>query len=209
MGVVRRSDRWSFIALGVGIAAILGGVQVAAILDEPPAAPRPTSEFCPDGPTGAARTDTGYRDEAEPYRGAGPHRVAVDWSSAPDGRAELPEQWNAGMAADGPKPRLVACVYQESVGTSGKVRDCLYTGHSLNVRADPEEATKVPLLKARYVVRLYEAKTAKPVGLLQVPGGPACPSTYTKGSGGSLFQEPDTKELRAALRPYVERTVNA
>jgi hypothetical protein len=69
----------------------------------------------------------------------------------------------------------------------------------------PVAARRVELFEAEYVFQLFEAKTAKPVGQLQVPGAESCPGSVEVNSR-TVFQEPDTKKLRAALRPYVERS---
>ncbi|GLZ04320.1 hypothetical protein Acsp03_17860 [Actinomadura sp. NBRC 104412] len=179
------------------------------MLGETPPALEPRSECCPDRPGGVARPDTHYRELSEPYRGDGPHRMELNARHAPDGLVDLPAQWKADTAAGGPRSRLVACVYQESVGTRRRVKDRLYTHQSLNVRADPADATKVALLKATHIFELYEAKTGKPVGRVRVPGDVPCPAHYKENSGVSIFQEPDVEKLRAALRPYVERSVGA
>ncbi|MFD0852836.1 hypothetical protein ACFQ07_11400, partial [Actinomadura adrarensis] len=162
---------------------------------------------------GTARPDTEYRERAEPYRGGGPHRVEVNARYAPKADLELPAQWTADLISGGPRPRLVACVYQESVGTRKKLDDCLYTHLGMGAqrlsRVDPKHATKVALLKARYIIGLYEATTARPIDRIEVPGDELCPSQYEVDSGGSVFDLPDMKKLHAALRPYVERTVSA
>lgn len=204
---MRRTDRWAFVVLGVGVAATLGGVQLAGLLDDSPAPPAAESEFCPERPGGAARADTGYAEDGEPYRGDGPHPVAFNLRYAQVGSVDVPDQWKPGQDGSPPGPQLVACVYQDTVDSRDEPRVCLYT-HSLGSPVDPERATKVPLLKASYIVQLYEAKTAKPVGRIKVPGAESCPVVH-KADDSTAFQEPDTKKLRAALRPHIERSLPA
>lgn len=208
---MRRSDRWAFILGGVGLVVILGGVQVVAWLDDSPAPPAPESEFCPDRPNGAARSETGYRETAEPYRGNGPHPVHLDLRHAEIGQVDIPDRWKAGSDGAQPKARLIACVYRDDTTPPQEIRTCLYSHyvHSPDFPVDTRNAQKVPLLKAGYLIGLYEAKTAKPVGRIQVPGADRCPMYYRVDSGGTVFQEPDTRKLHAALRPYIERLVAA
>ncbi|MFF5261882.1 hypothetical protein ACFY4C_23335 [Actinomadura viridis] len=208
---MRRSDRGAFILGGVGLVVILGGVQVVAWLDDAPAPPAPESEFCPDRPNGAARPDTGYREAAEPYRGDGPHPVYFDLRHVEFGRVDIPDGWKAGSDGAQPRPRLIACVYRDDTTPPQEIRTRLYSSyvHAPDLPVDTRKAQKVPLLKAGYVIGLYEAKTATPVGRIQVPGADRCPMHYRPDSGTSIFQEPDTRKLHAALRPYVERSVGA
>jgi hypothetical protein len=201
---MRRSDRWSFIVLGIGVAAVLGGVQLAGMLDDTPDLPGAESEFCPDSPGEEARSDTVYRDTAEAYRGNGPHPVALNVGQADVEQMDLPDGWMPGKNDTSPRPQLVACVYPDAATTPHKVRECRYT-HNLNAQATSKYAVRVSLMKAAYVFRLYEAKTAKPVGRFQVPGEDACPATYTTNQGEAIPQGPDPAKLRTSLRPYVER----
>ncbi|WP_285580479.1 hypothetical protein [Actinoallomurus iriomotensis] len=201
---MRRSDRWAFFGLGVGVIAILGGVELSGRLDDSPAPLAPVSEFCPDRPTGVARSDTHYRQAAGAYRGNGPHPVDLNLRYAKVGQVEIPDRWKPGSEDTPPRPQLVACVYQDVPAKAHKTDTCIYS-RSLNV---PVAATKVALFKAEYVFQLFEAKAAKPVGRIQVPGAESCPGTVEVNSR-AVFQEPDTKKLRAALRPYVERPVGA
>ncbi|XRQ07256.1 hypothetical protein ACN3XK_63875 [Actinomadura welshii] len=205
---MRRSDRWAFAVLGVGVAAILGGVQVAGMVDDRPAPLASVSEFCPERPGGSARADTRYAEDGDPYRGGGPHPVAFNLRYARVGSVDVPDQWKPGQDGAPPGPQLVACVYQDTAGPREEVRECLYT-HSLGAPVDPDRATKVGLLTASYIVQLYEAETAEPVGRMDVPGAESCPAVYKTGSGGAILQEPDAKKLQATLRPHVERSVAA
>ncbi|TDE36422.1 hypothetical protein [Actinomadura sp. 6K520] len=204
---MRRSDRWAFAVLGVGVAATLGGVQLAAMLDDPPTPLAAESEFCPERPGGAAQSDTGYAESGEPYRGGGPHPVAFNLRYAEVGNVDVPDRWKPGQDGSPPGPQLVACVYQDTSDSRDELRECLYT-HSLGSPVDPDKATKVSLLKASYIVQLYEAATAKPVARINVPGAESCPAVHeANDSSGVIFEEPDTKKLRAALRPHIERSV--
>lgn len=205
---MRRSDRWAFAVLGVGVAAVLGGIQLAGMLDDPPAPPASESEFCPEHPGGRARSDTRYVERGEPYQGDGPHPVALNLRYAQVEDVDIPDQWKPGQDGSSPAPQLVACVYQDTAGPRKELRECLYW-HFLGTAIDPEHATKVALLKTSYIVQLYEAETAKPVGRINVPGAESCPTAYKVGSGDTIRQEPDTKKLQAALRPHIERSVAA
>ncbi|GAA3955040.1 hypothetical protein GCM10023085_41880 [Actinomadura viridis] len=208
---MRRSDRWAFILGGVGLVVILGGVQVVAWLDDSPALPAPESEFCPDRPNSAARSGTGYRETAEPYRGDGPHPVRLDLRHAEVGQVDIPDRWEAGSGGAQPKPRLIACVYRDDTIPPQEIRTCLYSSyvHAPDLPVDARKARKVQLLKAGYLIGLYEAKTAEPVIRIQVPGDAQCPGRIRADSGDAVFQEPDTRKLHAALRPYIERSVGA
>lgn len=205
---MRRSDRWAFAVLGVGVVATLGGIQLAAMLDDSSAPPVPESEFCPERPGDKARSGTRYAEMGEPYRGDGPHPVAFNLRYAEVGDVDVPASWKPGQDGAPPGLQLVACVYQDAAVPRKEVRDCLYW-HFLGTPVDPDHATKVSLLKASYVVQLYEAQTAKPVDRIRVPGAELCPTVYKADSGGTIFQEPDAKKLQAALRPYIERSIAA
>lgn len=196
---VRRSDRWALIGLGVGVIAILGGVELSGRLDDSPAPSAPVSEFCPDRPTGVARSDTRYRETADAYRGNGPHPVDLNLRYAKVGQVEIPDQWKPGAQDTPPRPQLVACVYQDVPAKPHKTNICLYS-RSLNASVATK---KVALFKTGYVFQLFEAKTAEPVGRIQVPGAESCPGSVEVNSR-AVFQEPDTKKLHATLRPYVE-----
>ncbi|MFC9976629.1 hypothetical protein ACFVH6_37595 [Spirillospora sp. NPDC127200] len=211
---MRTSDRWAFVCLVVGVAVILGAVQLSAMLDKPPEALAPEADFCPDRPGGAAHPETGYKETAAPYRGGGPHPVALVPMDADIGGLDIPATWKAAGAA--PKVQLVGCVYQDIVASKAeKGRTCSYSalpahlGYQLRSRSDrSSKVVEVSLLEARYTVGVYEAGSAKQVGRFTVPGAAACPSRYKLDSGGVIAQEPDPGKLRAALRPYVERPVN-
>ncbi|KAB2337995.1 hypothetical protein [Actinomadura rudentiformis] len=210
---MRKSDRWSFIALAIGVVVILGGVQVFAMLDDPPEpSPAPKLGFCPDGPAGGARSGTGYEEVAAPYQGKGPHPVELVLMQDDVERIELPLDWKPGPGDGPPKVQIVACVYQDVIRSSGKRRTCLYSrvpGHlRYPTQTDPSNAIKVSLLEVRYVFQVYEAKTAKPLGRFEVAGAKSCPFQYRLNSGGVIAQEPDEDGVRKALRPYVERTLS-
>lgn len=203
---MRRSDRWAFAVLGVGVAATLGGIQLAGMLDDSSAPLASESESCPERPGGGARSDTRYVERGEPYRGDGPHPVAFNLRYAQVGNVDVPDQWKPGQDGASPGPQLVACVYQDTAVPLKEIRECLYS-HFVGTPVDPDHATKVALLKASYIVQLYEAENAKPVGRIDAPGAESCPAVYKAGSGGAIFQEPDTRKLQAALRPHIERSI--
>lgn len=211
---MRKSDRWSFVALGIGVAVILGGVQLFAMLDESPAPrPAPKFAFCPDNPTGGARPGTNYEEVAAPYQGKGPHPVELVLMQEDVDQIDLPLAWKPGPNDGPPKVQVVACVYQNMARSPEKRPTCLYSpvpGHlySLRTQRDLSRAVKVSLLKARYVFQLYEAKTAKPLGRFEVAGAKHCPTQYRLNTGGVIAQEPDEEGLRKALRHYVERTLS-
>ncbi|MFI0452807.1 hypothetical protein [Actinomadura sp. 6N118] len=213
---MRKSDRWSFVALGIGVAVILGGVQLFAMLDDPPAPPpAPKPAFCPDNPTRGARSGTSYEEVAAPYQGKGPHPVELVLMQEDVEQIDLPLAWKPGLNDGPPKVQVVACVYQNMVRSPEKRPTCLYShlpghlSHSLRTQRDLSKAIKVSLLKARYAFQLYEAKTAKPLGRFEVAGAKHCPAQYRLNTGGVIAQEPDEEGLRKALRPYVERTLSA
>ncbi|MFG2007157.1 hypothetical protein ACGFNU_49210 [Spirillospora sp. NPDC048911] len=217
---MRKSDRWSFVVLGVGVVVILGGVQVAAMLDEssPPLPSR--SGFCPLQSTGAARTGTDYEEAADPYQGNGPHPldlVLMHDNVKDDVKVDLPAAWRPGPADGPPRVQLVACGYQDMVHPQPKKRETclyshkpsprylLYTDRDPPTKSDLAKAVKVSLLETRYVFQVYEATTAKPLGRFEVAGKKYCPTWYELDSGGVISQEPDTEGIRKALRLYVER----
>ncbi|MGI5206702.1 hypothetical protein ACQEU6_34650 [Spirillospora sp. CA-108201] len=202
---MRSSDRWAFIVLGIGIAAVLGGVQLSAMLDDSPDPPAPQSDFCPARAGGAARSDTDYKESGRPYRGDGPHPVEFNLRYSRPGEVDIPEQWKPGRDGTPPGPQLVACAYDGS-GPAKKTDTCQYS-YTWNAQVTPKHTTKVSLLQAAYIYQLYEATTSKPVGRIQVPGSASCPMTYTAGSGEVVYQEPDAEKLRRVLRPYVERSL--
>ncbi|GAA0563605.1 hypothetical protein GCM10009546_27320 [Actinomadura livida] len=119
---MRRSDRWAFAVLRVGVAATLGGVQLAAMLDAPPTPLAAESEFCPERPGGAARPDTGYAESGEPYRGGRPHPVAFNLRYAEVGNVDVPDRWKPGQDGSPPGPQLVACVYQDTADSRRSTR---------------------------------------------------------------------------------------
>ncbi|TDC75452.1 hypothetical protein [Actinomadura sp. 7K507] len=197
---MRRSDRWAFAVLGVGVAATLGGVQLAGMLDDPSTPLASEYEFCPERPGGGARSDTRYGERGEPYRGDGPHPVALNLRYAQVGNVDVPDQWKSGEGGAPPGPQLVACVYQDTTVPQKEIRECLYW-HSLGTPVDPDHATKVSLLKASYVVHLYEAESAEPVGRIDAPGAESCPAVYKADSGGTIFKNPIPRNSRRPCAP--------
>ncbi|MBO2455172.1 hypothetical protein J4573_49360 [Actinomadura barringtoniae] len=217
---MRRSDRIAWWAFGIGIVAILGGVQAVGMLDDPapPQSPSPASvdQFCPPEPVGKARSDTYFNRIAEPYRGKGPHAVSLRFADADTGDYSegLPARWEANETGVKPKPQLVACAYQDTAG-SRETRVCEYVPEStarlysqLAGSTRPKNTTKISLMKASYLFEIYEAKTAKPLGRFQIPGDHACPKTVKLDDRALIGQAPDAVELHNALRPYAERTLN-
>ncbi|MEU5879395.1 hypothetical protein [Spirillospora sp. NPDC047279] len=191
------------------MAAILGGVQLAAMLDDPPDLPEPKSGFCPAQRNGTARAGTLYEETSAPYEGQGPHPVDVVPADSAVQRVELPRAWRPGADDAPPKAQLVACVYQNTAYGTNE-RQCLYSHlpssltYSLSDTSDlGAGAVKVTLLKTSYAVRVYQAKTARPVGSFDMPGAASCPARYKADSGGIIAQEPDPERLRVGLRPYV------
>lgn len=224
MVCMRRSDRIAWWAFGIGVVGVFGGVGVIGMLADPPPpeppSPASVDEFCPPEPVGKARSDTYFKEIAEPYRGKGPHPVRllfVDTNTGEDADG-LPSRWAANDEVSDtgvrPKVQLVACGYQDRAGTR-ETRVCEYVPESiarlyrqLSGRARPENTTKIALLKASYVFEIYEAKTARPLGRFGVPGGQACPGSVKLDDRASIGQAPDAAKLRKALRPYAERTVD-
>lgn len=216
---MRRLDRISWWAFGVGLVVIFGGVAISGMLADPPPPepPSPASmdEFCPPEPVGKARGDTYFKEIAEPYWGKGPHAVRllfVDTNTSEDAD-ELPSRWGVSDTDVKSKTQLVACGYQDMAGTR-KTRVCEYVPGSAarlywqgSGRTRPQYTTKIEVLKASYVFEIYEAKTARPLGRFTVPGDEACPFSVTLDGRTVIGQAPDAAKLRKALRPYVERTV--
>ncbi|MEV0663108.1 hypothetical protein ACIBI3_08225 [Actinomadura luteofluorescens] len=221
---MRKSDRVAWWTFGIGVVAVLGGVQLIGMMTDPPPPepPPPGTEdlFCPRAPAGKARNDTYFRESAEPYRGKGPHAVRVLFVGANtgEGAGELPRRWTASDETSDtdarPKPQLVACGYQVLSGTR-ESRVCAYVPDfiaRLNLQLSdttrPADTTKISLVKAAYVFAIYEAKTAKPLGSVKVPGDDACPGKVELDDRAYIGQSPDAAKLRKALSPYAERTVD-
>lgn len=217
---MRRSDRIAWWAFGIGIVVIFGGVQVSGMLADPPPpeppSPASVDKFCPPEPVGKARSDTRFKEIAEPYWGKGPHAVwllFVNTNTGEDAN-ELPSRWEVSDTNAKPKAQLVACGYQDRAGAR-ETRVCEYVPEptarlysQLSGHTRPKYTTKISLLKVSYVFEIYEAKTAKPLGRFKVPGDEACPGSVKLDNRAFIGQAPDAAKLRKALRPYAERTVN-
>ncbi|MFW6692292.1 hypothetical protein [Streptomyces sp. MAR4 CNX-425] len=171
----------------------------------PPPAPqvaRSAEEVCDFTEPFEAGKVKAYLPGGPAYKGPGPHpavlfkdTLAVDESEPP----QLPGDWAADFASGG--ARLVVCQYDDGDHPSRKVGTCTYLGGA-NVAGDGE----VDVLSARYVYRVFEARTGELVTKFTLDGTTSpertCPDEALYPADD--FQLVTSGALADRLRPFVE-----
>lgn len=192
---MRKSDRVAFICFGVFSVALFGGIQIAGMMQQKSPGPRELSWLCPGDPAANPHPENSDANQAA-YQGAGPHPILL--AGAVTIGDDFPKSWSPPQG-DESLDQLVACVYQQTTTPDQK---CAYYGLD----------GKVTLLNTIYITQIYEARGARRVDTLRIPGLPGCPSEldYQKGHspGPTISEDPDYERIINALRPYVERTVD-
>jgi hypothetical protein len=207
---VRHPRRWgSAAALAVvcagltGLTACTGGSKPSAAGS--PSAPTTTPEELRPTPTVVERDSydacggwdgtqrpLAYSPDSPPYTGPGPHRIALLQS---DETPKLPDAWGSTPAH---LMQLVVCENIDDAYKSVRVGSCSYDG--------TDGATTATVESARYIFRVYEARTARLVTSFTLKGATS-PSESCPGSAmnpSSFFQLVKSADLVDRLRPLVE-----
>jgi hypothetical protein len=107
----------------------------------------------------------------------------------------LPYQWSLQWPPT--SIQLVVCEHLDETFRNRKVDTCTYTDSS-------DRKTSADLLSARYVYRVFEARTGRPLTRFSLRGSlNSCPGFVTGGPGGPYYQYVDSKDLVARLRPFI------
>ena len=172
--------------------------------------PRPTvrtSTLACGGDPYDADTVRAYRPGNPPYTGQGPHPVVLfkPHLLEDDRQPGVPERWRA--RALGTDAQLVVCEYDDDSFVSEDVGSCQYAGGS--VGGVPLGDGKATVRSARYVYRVFEARTGDLVGKFSLRGTTSaqesCPETAYRPS--VYFQQVRTEDLADRLRPLVETSL--
>jgi hypothetical protein len=168
--------------------------------------PRPTirtgEEAC-GGSTFNPRAVRPYNPDGPAYAGPPIHLAALfvmhSYSSQELG-SELPGEWQS-QRHPGMYPQqytqLVVCEYFDDDYPSKKVETCTY-----NTSAGGKKT--VELRSARFIYRVFEAKTGKQVSHFTLPGRVnSCPAIVYGAAGGMYYQLVLNEELTAKLRLLV------
>ncbi|MBM0276151.1 hypothetical protein [Micromonospora tarensis] len=168
--------------------------------------PRPTirtdQEAC-GGSTFNPKAVRPYNPDGPAYAGAGVHLAAlfVMHSYAPvELESELPTEWQAqwqpGMYPE-QNTQLVICEYFDDDYPSRKVETCTYRGSD-------GTRTTAELRSARFIYRVFEARTGKQVSRFTLPGRVnSCRAVVYGVARGTYYQLVLAEELTAKLRPLV------
>ncbi|MFI6235364.1 hypothetical protein ACIBD9_17545 [Micromonospora sp. NPDC050784] len=209
--------------LAVVVGTLCGLTACAGEPDPPPAATTPTpsastaasptwppppptmgtyEEAC-GGSTYNPRAVRPYNPDGPAYAG-GPIHLAEFFVMHPyDSREqgyELPAEWQSQLHP-GLYPeqhtQLVVCEYFDDDYSSKKVETCTYdTGTG--------EKTTAVLRSARFIYRVFEAKTGKQVSSFTLRGSVnSCPAVVYTVTGGTYYQLVLNEEITAKLRPLV------
>ncbi len=171
-----RARRSSVRLVPVAVLTALAGVLASCGGDEPRA---PTA--CGGSPFDPAAVSA-YDPAAPPYGARGLHPVVLaDDSGQPvdrGGPPDLPHEW---VPRDGELPELIVCQYQNPVFQGTKVGSCRYESGP----TDNPSHSVTDVLSARWVYRVFEARTDRLVDQFTLPGSAApessCPSLALVG----------------------------
>ncbi|MBQ0904120.1 hypothetical protein [Micromonospora sp. U21] len=168
--------------------------------------PRPTIRTGEEACGGSAfnpRAVRPYNPDGPAYAGAPIHLTALfvmhPYASG-ELESELPGEWQAqwhpGMYPE-QYTQLVVCEYFDDDYQSKKVETCTY-----NTSTGGKKTAE--LRSARFIYRIFEAKTGKQVSRFTLPGRVnSCPAVVYGAAGGAHYQLVLNEELTAKLRPLV------
>lgn len=193
------------------LTAIVLGLAGVFEVTRPPLPPDLPDRPCPPSVTSDDVPDrTVYTGRAAPYVGAGPHPTIVlggeggpEYVTGPvwnpyQGYGLFPRDLIDTFPDDDKSAlriQLIGCVYGPQ--TTGSLAP-----YHCNYRGNPHD---VPLLESTFVVRLYEARTSKPVAEFPIAGG--CPPRAFLNESGPLDGYLYSGDLDLPLRPYIQATV--
>ncbi|MEU6731766.1 hypothetical protein ABZ929_00930 [Streptomyces physcomitrii] len=163
----------------------------------PPVITRSPAEACGQQPYVAGSFDAkavrAYTPQGPAYRGPGPHPVRLLRADSADGGPELPHQWAPPGGV-----QLVVCEYEDTDFANRQVGICEYLGGDALGGTSRVES-------ARWVYRVFEARTGTPVREFTLPGTTApertCPKTALAPGGALYRQQVESADLRARIGP--------
>ncbi|MFJ8076280.1 hypothetical protein ACIQ7Q_20610 [Streptomyces sp. NPDC096176] len=155
----------------------------------PPSQP-PRDDYDACGGWDGTERPLALRPDGPAYAGPGPHPIM---SFADSVHGELPAEWDP--LAAGPV-QLVLCEDPDESFKSVKIGTCAYD----------DGATIADVESARYIYRVYEARTAELVDTFTLQGSTSvresCP--YSALNPSLFYQLVQSKDLADKLRPLVE-----
>jgi hypothetical protein len=178
-------------------------VPTTSYSSSPPLPSGDADEACDFEKPFKIRSVKAYHPDGPAYSGKPPHLAVLFKDNGEDNDDDpgphLPDKWAADYL--GTETQLVVCQYDDDGYKSRKVGTCTYYG--LSVRGDG----KVDVRSARYIYRVFEAKTGKHLTTFTLNGSTSAQETCPKETWAptDYYQVVKSKDLADKLRPFVER----
>ena len=209
--------KWLAILAPSVVVIILTAIILSAYWPKSPSAADLPNNPCPiDLQAQRVRQPSEYTATAPPYGGAPPHLLVVVNVKYESSGADHTDEGTATFAAGLPLAwqvpdgqdvysfaQLVVCSYRDPADPKADsvVRFCDFVG--------PPGDVRIPLMRATYTYRVYEAKTGRKIAQFHIDGTDSCPSgiEYQDTPPSTWTESANSDDLTRALRPLVEATV--